>query len=299
MYLKASTYQGEPIAEAIATNIETISAVAAQAAADGSDVVLFAELFLTGYNIPPHRLKQLSISQDGQEMQEIREAATLHRIAIAVGYSEQCEGGTVFNSCILVDSSGKTVLNYRKTHLWDPYNEHERLAFIQGDSLPVGDLTICSGDVVRIGILICFDCEFPEPARVLALQGAQVLLIPTALAEGPAADSTPSVAVPGRATENNVFVVYSNLVGSAAIVNKTTTDNTCTATPTSTSTTPKASFCGQSGIFGPDGSALARASKTATGLFSAVLQSSEFDGFIQRNNYLKERRPELYTNIAS
>lgn len=303
MYLKAATYQGEPILESITRNTQTIASVAAEAADKGIDILLFAELFLTGYNIAPHRLKQLAIYHDGAEMKEIRCIASKHRIAIAVGYSERVaseeEGHfVVYNSCILIDGTGETVINYRKCHLWDPYQVHERLAFKPGESLPVGDLNLSrSSGVVRIGILICFDCEFPEPARVLALQGAQVLLIPTALAEGPVADSTPTMTVPGRAAENNIFIVYSNLIGSSAI-----------ARPPSTGVSDdgddgeiekKSHFCGQSGIFGPDGGDLARASKTSTELCCAVLQSDDYENYIRRNNYLHERRPDLYCNMTS
>jgi cysteine desulfurase / selenocysteine lyase len=298
MRLTAATYQGEPVLECIASNTQTITAVAAEAAADGIDLLLFAELFLTGYNIPPPRLEQLAICQDGPEMQIIRDVASKYKIAIALGYSESVatgdtEGATVYNSCILVDGTGRTVINYRKCHLWDPYLEHEKLVFASGECLSVGDLTLGGGEVVRIGILICFDIEFPEPARVLALQGAQLLLVPTALAEGPVADSTPTVAVPGRAAENNLFIVYSNLIGSSSI---TTHEDSNEDTPKESA---KSNFCGQSGIFGPDGRDLARASKTATGLFRAVLESSAFEAYIHRNNYLQERRPDLYSNMTT
>jgi selenocysteine lyase/cysteine desulfurase/predicted amidohydrolase len=310
MRLQAATFQGEPVPGNVPANISVLCSAATSAATAGSDLLLFPELFLTGYNLPPTRLKSLAINQNGIEMKQIRDIAVKNCIAIAIGYAESVvekgvasdsvsEGGEiVYNSCILIDSIGRTVVNYRKCHLWDPYFEHERLAFVPGNCLPTGDLKVhSSGEVIKIGILICFDCEFPEPARVLALQGAQVVLIPTALAEGPVADSTPTVTVPGRAAENNFFIVYSNLIGSSLVVG--TDDHEGESDNSPPSLINKSNFCGQSGIFGPDGSDLARASKTATGIFSAVLDSSKYKAYIDRNNYLEERRPELYAIMSA
>ena len=280
--------------ESITSNTSTIATIAAEARANDVDIILFPELFLTGYNIPPARQKQLAISQHGEEMSVLRCIASTNEVAIAFGYAEndpneECD--KTYNSCILLDGTGETVLNYRKCHLWDPYREHEKLAFEAGDCLPVRELTLTrSGLVVRIGILVCFDCEFPEPARVLALGGADVILISTALAEGPVADSTPVVTVPARAAENNIFIVYSNLIGSAVVIDSSQGRQGMTESA-------ETNFCGQSAICGPDGSDLVRASKTGEGMFVATLNSSMFESFVRRNNYLIERRPELYHSL--
>jgi predicted amidohydrolase len=72
--------------------------------------------------------------------------------------------------------------NYRKTHLWGPDGGHEKSIFTPGNELAVVDFPILrTGESVKVGILICFDSEFPEPARVLAVKGAHLILIATGL----------------------------------------------------------------------------------------------------------------------
>ena len=147
----------------------------------------------------------------------------------------------------------------------------------------------------RVAILVCFDIEFAEPARVCALAGAELLIMPTALTEGPVDTLTPMCVVPTRAMENGLFVVYSNLSGDAE----------CDELG------GLMRFCGRSAIIGPDGTDLARAqgypvhhddeSNTGTGeqLLCAELQPNRFVEFSQRNPYMTVRRPELYASLTT
>ena len=141
---------------------------------------------------------------------------------------------------------------------------------------------------IRFGCLICMDCEYPEPARLLALQGAELLIIPTALALGPVQRLTPECVIPTRALENHVHIAYCNFQG----------DATCPQHPP---------FCGRSAIVGPDGIALARAPgpeqhHRGPGAWGAMVDAGVeprmFDSDIERNPYLRARRPELYAALA-
>ena len=126
-------------------------------------------------------------------------------------------------------------------------------------------------------MLICFDIEFPEPARILALKGAQLLVVPTALV---GFDMT-TITVPSRALENHCFIAYANRSGTDVYA----TDN------------KKTTFCGNSVIVGPDGHDLARASEHNAELIVATIDTSDmkWKEEADRNPYLASRRTDLYT----
>lgn len=275
--IKVATYQGPSIKDNFLEVVRIIESTLVEIAQNQVDIVLFPELFLTGYDCGVEKLKALAIDSNHEHLSLIREIAIRHTIAICLGYSELFEG-QVYNSAILIDSAGKTALNYRKTHLWDPEELYEKAAFVPGDCLPVANLYLPRVHLeIVVGILICFDVEFPEPARVLALTGANLLLVPTAVI-----DSFPArYMVPCRAVENLVFVAYSNFCGPCAI----TTDE---------------HFCGQSGIFSPHGVELARASEEFVGVLIATLDADEAREYIRRNNYMKERKAKttIYSPIS-
>lgn len=224
-------------------------------------------------------LKALAISRDGDVMKRLKKLAVEHGVAIGIGYAEELNG-CVFNSCCLIDAFGELVLNYHKTHLWDPFNIYEKVAFSAGSKLPVGFIHFPRvGQTICVGLLICFDIEFPEPARTLAAKGASIILVPTASADG---DVGPQIMVPCRAAESHVFVVYSNYTGSVL--------------PAVDGAAP---FSGLSGVFGPNGGALVRAEPHATGLFTAHLKGEDYKDVVRRNDYFAERRPELYAELVA
>ena len=81
-----------------------------------------------------------------------------------------------YNSATLVDKNGNTILHYRKTHMVDKGWESMLVA---GEEFPVADLETSKG-LVKVGIMICYDREFPEVARILMLEGAELILVPNA-----------------------------------------------------------------------------------------------------------------------
>jgi predicted amidohydrolase len=123
----------------------------------------------------------------------LSERARRHRIWVCAGLSER-EGDRIYNSAVLIDRNGHLVGKYRKTHL--PIQEVEA-GFTPGRELPVFDT-----EFGKIGMLICHDTAFPEPARVLALKGAELVLLPI----WGGAD----LYVRSRAAENGFFMVSSS-----------------------------------------------------------------------------------------
>jgi len=128
----------------------------------------------------------------GPTPQRLGELARKHHCYIVAGIYER-HATPIFNTAILIDREGKLVGSYRKTHL--PQEEVEA-GLTPGDSYPVFET-----DFGRIGILVCWDIQFPEPARALALQGAEIILIPIWGGN--------ETLLRARAIENHVFVVSS------------------------------------------------------------------------------------------
>ncbi|MGL5514360.1 MAG: nitrilase-related carbon-nitrogen hydrolase, partial [Sporomusa sp.] len=143
---------------------------------------------------------------------------------IIAGYAESVDiPGRMYNSAIFIDDKGKTIGNMRKLYAWG----QEKLKFREGDKLPVYDTPMG-----KIGIMICYDVEFPEPSRIQALKGAEIIVVP-AVWSIPAARRW-EVDLAGNALFNVLFTVGANPVGDGA--------------------------CGSSQVVGPDGVVRALAS---------------------------------------
>ena len=203
----------------------------------GADVLVLPELFLTGYNIG-QAVHELAEARDGPSLPAIRHIAQESGCALCVGFPERA-GNKVFNSAALIDSRGEQICVYRKIHL---FGEQETALFSRGEELAVAKL---AGR--HVGLAICYDIEFPEFARELKRQGAEVVLVPTANMK-PYVE-VPTTLVRARALENGVTIAYANHCGSENGME----------------------FTGLSGITGPDGLDLARAGATTEVLLVAEL----------------------------
>lgn len=228
-----------------------LDGAAARAAAAGADVVVTPELFATGYGSagPGGHFGPA----DPALLERLRETALTHRVAVVA--SEPHEG---YITAVLIGADGSVRGRYRKTHLW---GDDERAVFAAGDGTPV--LAELAG--LRCAVAICYDVEFPETVRGLALAGAQVVLAPTALDDGTVA----RVLIPARAMENRIALAYANQIG------------------------PE--FCGSSVIAGPDGRALARAGTADEELLVADVTEDDLTRARALGDYLADRRPETYS----
>ncbi len=158
-----------------------------EAKALGADLALFPEMWSIGYTFPKQSLRDPAPklepsgfaahaeSATGRWVGTYRALASELEMAIAVTYLEQTPTGSR-NSMSLFDRSGEEVLRYAKVHLCAFHSEGNLEA---GTNFPVVDLDTAAGSV-RVGALICYDREFPEAARLLMLDGAELVLIPNA-----------------------------------------------------------------------------------------------------------------------
>ena len=165
-----------------AANLTKGEAFCRQAAALGADVALFPEMWNVGYALPdPKQPEEVAawaaqaIARDSAFVMHFRALAQELSMAIALTYLERWPG-LPRNAVSLIDRHGETVLTYAKVHTCDFDQE---AALTPGDGFYVCTLDTAHG-TVKIGAMICFDREFPESARILMLQGAELILTPNA-----------------------------------------------------------------------------------------------------------------------
>lgn len=259
MHLEIAVYQGPGRSGDVAGNLEVLRAQAARAAGDGARLLVLPELFLTGYNIGD-AAGELAEPADGPSARAAAEIAREAGLALIYGYAER-DGAAVYNAALLVDRDGRRLANCRKLHL---YGGEEQRLFRPGQRLVTAAL-----DGFPLGLLICYDVEFPEAVRALALAGAQLVAVPTAAFHPYAA--VPRRMVPVRAQENGIFVAYANRTGREG----------------------ELVYLGDSSIVGPDGHALAAAGDEEA-LLRARLEPAAYEACRRENPYLDDLRPEVY-----
>jgi len=151
------------------------------AAGLGADVALFPEMWQVGYAPCPAddggraAWSALATGTDGPFVARFRELAAELGMAIVITYLQRWDGAPR-NAATVIDRHGDIALTYAKVHTCDFAME---AALTPGDGFPTADLDTAGGPV-RIGVMICFDREFPEAARALMLGGAEVILTPNA-----------------------------------------------------------------------------------------------------------------------
>lgn len=193
-----------PYTASIEAALARLDTTAAQARAQGAELLVCPEMSLTGYQIGATAVATLAEPADGALAQAVAATAQRHRIAIVYGYPEHNTGAKPYNAVQFIGADGERQANYRKTHL---FGDIDRAQFSPGPQAPAA----FDWNGWRLGLLVCYDIEFPEPARDLALQGADAILVPTANMVD--FDEVQRVLLPARALENRVFVAYANACG--------------------------------------------------------------------------------------
>ena len=243
-----------------AANLAALAATAAEAAEAGAELLVLPELWLTGYNLGD-RAGELAEAADGASAAAVAETARRHTLAILYGFPERA-GDDVYNAAQLIDACGVRRACYRKAHLFGA--AETRLFAAGAAAAPVVEV---AGR--RVAILICYDVEFPEAVRRAALDGAEAVLVPTALFQP--FDFVARQLVPVRAWENGVYLAYANRCGAEGDLR----------------------YVGLSTICGPDGRALAAAGADAE-LLRADLDPAAVAAARTASPYLRDRRPRLY-----
>lgn len=170
-------HQLAPVVGDLELNCDTVVASVDAAVAAGADVVVLPELATSGYVFDSmEEARSLALKADSDVFARVARAVTGSPAVAVFGFCERGEEGIVYNSAAVVAADGVLAV-YRKTHLWDT----EKRFFTPGSALP----PVVDTAVGRIGVLVCYDLEFPEMTRHLGVQGADLIAVPTNWPWGP------------------------------------------------------------------------------------------------------------------
>ena len=225
------------------------------------DIILLPETWNVGF-FPENVAELADDVEEATSANIISEWARVNQVNVVAGSIALRENGQIKNRSFIFDRSGNLVASYDKVHLFSPGKEDE--FFQHGGKHVTFEL-----DGIQCGVIICYDLRFPELARKIALDGAQILFIP---AEWP----YPRVShwqtlSRARAIENQMFVVTSNGVGTAGDLR----------------------FCGHSAIVDPFGELLAQADDQEAIIF-AEIDLEQVKEVRSKIPVFRDRKPELY-----
>lgn len=233
-----------------------------QSAENGAQAILFPELYLTGYWLG-ERAGELAETLDGPSVKAVAQLAAAHHIAVVMGFAELAQDGKhAYDAVFIVDADGNIAGNYRKIHLFHAEKEW----FLPGDQPFIADIGLG-----KTGFLVCYDLEFPEAARELALRGAQ--WIATSTGNMLPNQHLQEVFIQSRALENHLWVAVANRVGREAEIE----------------------FFGGSAVADPTGTLIAQADDKERLLYVDIdLRSAEQARL--NADYLADCRLDLYWN---
>ncbi len=266
-------------------NIAQAEALVRQARDLGADLILLQELFATPYFCQGQLHEFFALArpfQDNPVITHFSRVAAELGVVLPISYFERA-GQAHFNSLAIIDADGRVLGNYRKSHIPDGPGYTEKFYFSPGDT----GFKVWSTKAGAIGVGICWDQWFPEAARSMALQGAEILLYPTAIGSephDPALDSSGhwQRVMQGHAGANLMPLVASNRIG---------TENGRAGT--------SIAFYGSSFIADPTGAKVAEADREGSGVVTATF---DLDAVAyQRRSWgvFRDRRPELYGRLAT
>jgi len=197
------------------TNIQKAETLVRQAAAEGSQIILLPELFMGLYfcQIESYaHFEQALPLENHPGISHFQKLAKALNVVLPISYFEK-DNNVFFNSIVVIDSDGSILGNYRKTHIPTGESYEEKFYFTPGDT----GFKVFKTAFGNLGVAICWDQWFPEVARILALDGADILLYPTAIGSEPTLPLDSKIhwqlAMMGHAASNLIPVVAANRIG--------------------------------------------------------------------------------------
>ncbi|MCP4578201.1 MAG: carbon-nitrogen hydrolase family protein [Deltaproteobacteria bacterium] len=201
-------------------NMARLERAVAQAKKFQVQLLSFPELYVPGYTLSPETAKKVAETRDGPSITKGCAIAKKNHMALLLPYAEKAArpDGTFqyYDSIAIINENGELLDSYRKTQL---YGQQER----DNWSFGTGDYKIHRLFGFPVGVLNCYECEFPELSRILALKGAKLIVGPTAADNyytlpGGKRSSVPypdisKLLIPAYAYANNVFFAYANRAG--------------------------------------------------------------------------------------
>ena len=269
--MRVACAQIEPVLGDVAGNRQRTAAAIADAAEAGGDLVVLPELVTSGYVFASaDEARSVAITPEHELFAEWAAEAARGGAVVVGGFCELGPDDRLYNSAALVDGSGVLAV-YRKTHLWD----REKLVFTPGLDPP----RVVDTAVGRVGVLVCYDLEFPELTRALALAGTELLAVPTnwPLVDRPPGERPPEVVIGMAAARvNRMFIACCDRIG-------TERGQAWTAGTT---------------IIGADGWVLAEEHGDGLALADVDLGEARTKTLTDLCDALGDRRPDLYAALG-
>jgi N-carbamoylputrescine amidase len=270
--------EGAPLEAIKQAMLDKHVAMIRTAVADGAQIVCLQEIFNGPYFCAEQATRWQSVAEripDGPTIQIMMQLSKELGVALIVPIYEVADGGVFYNSAAVIGRDGAFVGGYRKAHI--PHAAPgfwEKFYFRAGNlGFPVFDLGFC-----KIGVYLCYDRHFPEGARVMGLNGAEVLFNPSAVIAGPN-DFLWKIEPPALAVANGYFVAAINRVGTEAPWNL-------------------GEFFGQSYFCNPRGKILAEAARDQDEILTADLDLDLIAEVRRAWPFNRDRRPELYDDLV-
>lgn len=265
-------------------NISKADGFVRKAAENGAQIILLQELFETLYfcqKEKPEFYEYAKSIEDNAAIQHFSEVAKELGVVLPISFYERA-GNALYNAVAVIDADGAVLGIYRKSHIPDGPGYEEKYYFNPGDT----GFKVWQTRYATIGVGICWDQWFPEPARIMALMGAELLFYPTAIGsepESPEVDSMPHWrrCMVGHSACNLMPVIASNRVGKEHIEDSNIT------------------FYGSSFMTDATGALVAEANRIEE---TILMQTYDLDALkAQRTEWglFRDRRPELYGTLLT
>jgi len=253
---KAASVQFDIKLGDIDANLSFVLAEIKRLSKEGVKLIVLPEMWSTGYAW--RKLPKLA-ERSPQILQELKKAS--RKGTVIIGSIPEKVGEDVYNTAYVIDS-GKVTGKYSKIHLFTPMKED---FFLKAGNKPL----LCNTSVGKIGVLICYDVRFPELARRLTLEGAEMLVVPAEWPH-PRLDHWRTL-LKARAIENQLFVIAANRCGKQGMVR----------------------FCGNSMVVNPWGEVISEAGEGEETI-TAEIDLNLVTRYREEMPALKDRREEVY-----
>lgn len=267
-----------PVAE---KNVEHALAMIAEAAQKGANIICLQELFATPYPCQSEDHTRFSWAETipGPTSEKLSQAARKHEVVIVGSLFEKRTHGLYHNTAVTFDVDGSLAAMYRKNHIPDDPHYYEKFYFAPGDL----GYTVAKTKLANIGVGVCWDQWFPEVARLLALNGAEILFYPTAIGwlhgekeeYGAQQHDAWQTSMRAHAIANGLYVAAANRTGVEDHIE----------------------FWGQSFICNPNGTIIARGDESSQEVLVADCDLANIDVVRTHWPFLRDRRVETYAEI--
>ena len=267
-----------PIEEIKRANLDKHLKMIEEAAARGVQMLCLQEIFTTPYFCAEQQVRWYEAVEripDGPTTRLMQEVAKQYGMVIVVPIYEEEITGLYYNSAAVIDADGRYLGKYRKNHI-----PHVAPGFWEKFYFRPGNLGYPTFETAyaRVGVYICYDRHFPEGARALGLNGAEIVFNPSATVAG-LSEYLWKLEQPAHAAANGYFIGAINRVG--------------TEEPWGIG-----EFYGSSYFCNPRGSIVAQASRDKEELLIADLNLDEIDEVRQTWQFYRDRRPETYEQLV-